>query len=262
MYITVPVIDTDVYGKAITLNRSFIIDPAASNDGSFMPDDSLLSITGSRKFYLPVSPQRTLTVDLVPTLAKRMYKNSDTSFYGVLGYGFIRKFITTINFKERTVTLYSTSENEPIWDSRLDSVAYSIPYLDDAILNHCNCQFPTMWFEAKVPPFKEGRVHFSLADRQSVIYSHAIDSRSQKLLDAQWRQDSIAGKKKSGMDLAKFYIGGINIAKIEPHRFVAELPPIFRNLNLFIIGTVAVDILRNYSEVIIDPTKSRVLLVK
>src|SRR5579872_1776754 len=54
MFVAVPVIDTDVYGKAITLNRSFILDPAASNEGSYMPDDSMINITGAHKFYFPV----------------------------------------------------------------------------------------------------------------------------------------------------------------------------------------------------------------
>src|SRR5579872_1078302 len=104
MFISVPVIDTTIYGKAVTSERSFILDPAASNDGSFMPDDSLINVTGTRKFFFPISNQRTLTADLVPTLAKEIYKRSDTSFYGVLGYAFIRRYITIINFFERTVT--------------------------------------------------------------------------------------------------------------------------------------------------------------
>ena len=262
MFITVPVIDTDIYGKAITLYRSFILDPAASNEGSFMPDDSNVSITGLRRFYFPISSQRTLIADLVPTLAKGIYKHADTSFFGVLGYAFIRRYITVINFSERTVTFYSTDENTPEWNSRLDTSAIFVPYLDDAILHHCNCQFPTMWFEAKAPPLKEGHVHISLADRQSVIYTQAIDPRTEKILDAQWHQDSIAGNKKSGLNLAKFEIGGVNIAKRNPHRFVAELPPIFRNLNIFIMGTVAIDVLRTFPAIIIDPTRSRVILIR
>jgi len=264
MFITVPVVDTDVYGKTLTLERSFILDPAASNDGSFMPDDSLVSVTGTQKFYFPVSKQRTLTADLVPTLAKGMYKRSDTSFFGVLGYNFIRRYITIINFFERSVTFYSIGEGEPVWESRLDTAAIFVPYLDDAILDHCNCLFPTMWFDVKAPPLKEGRVHFSLAERQSVVFREALAPKTQKYIDNEWRKDSIAGKKKNlgGIELATFELSGVNIASRSPRRAIADLPPIFRNLNIFITGTVAVDVLRQFHAVIIDPTRSRVMLVK
>ncbi len=264
MFITVPVIDTDIFGKAITLSRSFILDPAASNDGSFMPDDSLVNVTGNRKFYFPVSPQRTLTAELVPTLAKGIYKRTDTSFYGVLGYAFIRKYITIINFFERSVSFYSLSEGASDWDARLDTAAIHVPYLDDAILDHCNCSFPTMWFEVKAPPLKEGRVHFSLAERQSVIFKQALEPKTQKFIDDDWRKDSLSGKKTSlgGIEVAKFELGGINIADRSPRRAINNLPPIFRNLNIFITGTVAVDVLRHFHAVIIDPTRSRVMLVK
>jgi hypothetical protein len=264
MFITVPVIDTDVYGKALTLNRSFILDPTASNDGSFMPDDSLVNVTGTRTFYFPVSKQRTLTADLVPTLAKGIYKQSDTSFYGVLGYAFIRKYVTIINFFERTVTFYSARESEPTWDPRLDTAAIFVPYLDDAILNHCNCAFPTMWFEVKAPPLKEGRVHFALAERQSVIFKEALEPKTQKYIDNEMRKDSIAGKKENlgGITIQTFELGGFNIADRSPRRTIADLPPIFRNLNIFITGTVAIDVLRHFHAVIIDPTRSRVMLVK
>ena len=264
MFITVPIIDTDMYGKAITLHRSFLLDPAASNDGSFLPDDSLINVTGTRKFYLPVSPQRTLTADLVPTLGRAWVKKTDTSFYGVLGYSFIRRYITIINFLERSVTLYSVTEGDAKWDPRLDTAAIHVPYLDDAILDHCNCPFPTMWFEVKAPPLKEGRVHFSLAERQSIIYKQALEPKTQKFIEEDFRKDSLAGKKKSlgGIEVATFELSGVNIAKRNPRRTIDNLPPIFRNLNLFITGTVAVDVLRHFPAVIIDPTRSKVMLVK
>ena len=264
MFITVPVSDTDLYGKTLILQRSFILDPAASNDGSFMPDDSFVNVTGTQKFYFPVSKQRTLTADLVPTLAKEIYKRTDTSFYGVLGYAFIRRYITIINFFERTVSFYSTSEGQAEWDPRLDTAAIFVPYFDDAILNHCNCLFPTMWFDAKAPPLKEGRVHFSLADRQSTIFKQALEPKTQKYIDDEWRKDSIAGKKKNlgGIEVATFDLSGVNIASRNPRRTIADLPPIFRNLNIFIMGTVAIDVLRHFPAVIIDPTRSRVIFVK
>lgn len=264
MFISVPVIDTDIYGKALTLHRSFLLDPAASNDGSFIPDDSLVNVTGTKKFYFPVSAQRTLTADLVPTLSKRAIKGIDTSFYGVLGYSFIRRYITIINFLERTVTFYSASEAKPEWDPRLDTAAIFVPYLDDAILNHCNCPFPTIWFEVSAPPLKEGRVHLSLAERQSVVFKQALEPKTQKFIEEDFRKDSIAGRKKNlgGIEVAAFKLGGINIANRNPRRTIDDLPPIFRNLNLFITGTVAVDVLRHFPAVIIDPTRSRVILVK
>ncbi|MEP7236044.1 MAG: hypothetical protein ABI778_12185 [Ignavibacteriota bacterium] len=264
MFITVPVIDTDMYGQSVTLSRSFVLDPAASNDGSYQPDDSLVNVTGTRSFYFPVSKQRTLNLDLVPTLAKERYKVVDTSFYGVLGYAFLRKYITIINYLEQTVTLYSISEKDPQWDSRLDTAAIFVPYLDDAVLDHCNCSFPTMWLDVEAPPLKPGRVHFALAERQSTIFRQALEPKTQKFLDDKLRQDSIAGKKDdySGISVDQFQISGINIAKRNPRRTISDLPPIFRNLNIFIIGTLGVDVLRHFPAVIIDPTRSRLMFVK
>jgi hypothetical protein len=264
MFATVPVIDTDIYGKAITLHRSFILDPAASNDGSFQPDDSQLVITGTRKFYFPVSPQRTIIADLVPTLAKGKYKFADTSFFGVLGYAFLKKYITIINFEDRTITLYSIGEGDPKWNPSLDTGAINVPYLDDAILAHCNCPFPTMWFDGKSQLLKDGRVHFSLADRQSVIFTQALDPKTQRFFEKKWQRDSLAGKKREPerIQVQSFELGEKDIAIRNPRRIVADLPPIFRNLNIFIMGTVAVDVLRMFDAVIIDPTKMRVLLVK
>ena len=264
MFLTVPVIDTDVYGKAITLHRNFILDPASSTDGSFLPDDSLISVTGARKFYFPVSAQRTITADLVPTLGKAMYKKVDTSYYGVLGYAFLKRYMTVIDFLHRKVILYSTTEGEIRLSKQLDTSGIIVPYLDDAILAHCNCQFPTMWFEVKSHLLKEGRAHFSLAERQSVIFNQALEPKTQKYFDTKWQKDSLAGKKREPerIQVETFELGGEDIAKRDPRRVVADLPPIFRNLNIFITGTVAIDVLRTFSAVIIDPEKSRVILVK
>ncbi|MDP4235376.1 MAG: hypothetical protein Q8919_02870 [Bacteroidota bacterium] len=246
------------------MTRSFLLDPAASNEGSYIPDDSLINVTGNHRFYLPVSSQRTLTADLVPTLGKLSIKRIDTSFFGVLGYSFIRRYITIINFFERSVSFYSVSEQEAQWDQRLDTAAIHVPYFDDAILNHCNCPFPTMWFDVKAPPLKEGRIHFSLAERQSVIFRQALEPRTQKYIEEEFRKDSIAGKKTNlgGIELATFELSGVNIAKRNPRRTIDNLPPIFRNLNLSITGTIAMDVLRHFPAVIIDPTRSVVMLVK
>ena len=263
MFITVPVSDTDQYGKALVLQRSFLLDPASSNDGSYVPDDSLVNVTGNHKFYFPVSAQRTLPAELVPSMAKAKFKQSDSAFFGVLGYSFIRRYITIINFLEKSVTFYSTA-SEAEWDPRLDTAAIHVPYVDDAILNHCNCAFPTIWFDLKAPPLKEGRVHLSLADRQSVIYSQALEPKTKKYIDSEMRKDSIAGKKSNlgGIELAAFELGGVNIASKSPKRAIDNLPPIFRNLNLFVVGTVGIDVLRHFRAVIIDPTRSKVMLVK
>jgi hypothetical protein len=111
---------------------------------------------------------------------------------------------------------------------------------------------------------KEGRAHFSLADRQSVIYRQALDPKTQKYFENKWHRDSLAGKKKEveGMQVETFELGGKDIASRNKVRILADLPPIFRNLNIFITGTVAVDVLRTFKAVIIDPTKTRVLLVR
>ena len=92
----------------------------------------------------------------------------------------------------------------------------------------------------------------------------ALEPKTQKFIDEDFRKDSLAGKKKNlgGIEVATFELGGINIAKRNPRRTIDNLPPIFRNLNIFITGTVALDVLRHFSAVIIDPTRSKVMLVK
>ncbi|MEI8133616.1 MAG: hypothetical protein WCH46_00900 [bacterium] len=258
MFVTVPVIDTDVYGKAITLHRSFVLDPAASNDGSYIPDDSLINISGPKRFYLPVSEQRTLSVDLVPTFSKGIYKRTDTSYYGVLGYAFTRKYITVIDFANRRVQFFSTDEGKVEWNSTLEKQAIHVPFLDDAILAHCNCQFPTMWCDVKSRHIKEGRVHLSLAERQSTIFKQALEPKTQLFFEKKWHKDSLDGKKREPdrIRVETFELGGKDIAENNPGRVIADLPPIFRNLSIFITGTLAMDVIRTFDALIIDPTRS------
>ena len=263
LMISVPIIDTLPSGTLDTVTKSFLIDPRASNDGSFLPGDSAETILGTRTFYSPVSPQRTLKLKLSPSFAKAPFKNADTNFFGVIGYGFFRQYITVIDFSTTSVSFYEMTPY-PVMDKRLVTGAIHVPYLDDVILKYCHCPFPTMWLEPEAAPLLPGRMHFSLADRQSVIYESALSGALKKQINDGNLKDSLQGKfnKFTGIQLGEFKLGGVNLAQYEPRRPLDHVPDIFKDLTETVTGTVAIDLLKHFRAVIIDPTQSKILLCK
>ncbi|MBS1903719.1 MAG: hypothetical protein JSS75_08460 [Bacteroidetes bacterium] len=261
LFASAPVIDTLLDGRPDTIVRSFLIDPRASNDGSYLPADSSETQLGTRNVYVPVSTQRTMIWKLAPSLAKYNFKKADTAFRGVIGYGILKQYVTVIDLADRVMTLYALDPS-PDLSKRLDTDAIHVPYFDDAILKYCHCNFPTIWLEPDAAPLLPGRWHLSLADRQSVIYEQSLPGKLKKKINDAMLQDSLAGKTDpfAGIQISKFVLGGVNLAKLEPHRPIDNLPDIFKDLSVTVMGTVAMDVLRHFPAIIIDPTRGKILL--
>jgi hypothetical protein len=261
LFVNIPVIDTLLDGRADTVTKSFLIDPRASNDGSYLPKDSSDTKLGTTSFYIPASTQRTLVWKLAPSLAKANFTHTEPSFGGVIGYGILRQYVSIINFDAKTFSLYSL-EPAPTYVTKLESGAVHVPYFDDAVLTYCHCQFPTIWLEPDAAPLKTGRWHLSLADRQSVVYQQAIPGEIIRKINRALYEDSIKGKMDpyTGVRLQKFELGSSDLVKLAPGRPIDNLPAIFKDLSFPVMGTVAMDIISKFHAVIIDPTRGTLML--
>lgn len=261
LFASVPIVDTLLDGRLDTMMRSFLIDPRASNDGSYLPADSSDTQLGTRTFYVPISTQRTLVWKLAPSLAKFNFRKADTSFGGVIGYGILKQYVCVLNFAANTFTLYALDPS-PKLSKRLDTGAVHVPYYDDVLLRYCHCNFPSIWLEPNAEPLLKGRWHLSLADRQSVIYEQSLPGKLKKKINDAMLRDSLAGKTDpfAGIELPKFELGGVNLAKLEPHRPIDNLPDLFKDLSVTVMGTVAMDVIRHYHALIIDPSLGKLML--
>lgn len=263
LLVTLPVQDTNERGEKIIVRRSFLLDPAISNDGNFIPFDSAaIIVTSTHEFRIPVSESRSLKLDLVPTEAREAFRKLDPNFFGVIGYGFLKRYRSVIDMSKKEMRLYSLVSSIS-YSPLVDSNGLKTYYFDDVIINYCQCQFPSMWLELKAPPIKEGRVHLSLADNQSTIFRDALDPATLSIIEKEERADSLAGKQNfGGISVAQYFIGDRNIASRDPRRVVVKRPAKFKDLNVEVVGTLAMDVLRTYSAVIVDPTSFQIILVK
>jgi hypothetical protein len=261
LFVNVPIKDTLIDGTPDTVIKSFLIDPRASNDGSYLPKDSSETKLGTTTFYIPVSTQRTLVWKFAPSLAKSNFKKAEPSFGGVIGYGILRQYVSIINFDAKTFSLYSL-EPAPTYAKKLETGALHIPYFDDVILNYCHCQFPTIWIEPDAAPLNPGRWHLSLADRQSVVYEQAIPGDIKRKINKALYEDSVKGKMDpyTGITLKKFELGGSDLVKLAPGRPIDNVPAIFKDLSVTVMGTVAMDIVSKFHALIIDPTRAKLML--
>jgi hypothetical protein len=239
--------------------RKFLVDLGVSIEGHYVALEGMPS-DEPQAFNLRLSPARMVHMTLVPSATHRAIYEYDSTFLGVLGYGLFKQFTTVFDFKRGTLTLYPLFANIDVSDR--DTSAIIIPSFDDAVLTYCHCPFPTVWLEAEAPPLKKGRVHLAFQEQQSRVFLPSLDSKSKKLWD-ECEVDPVTNKKKKlGFSLAQFKLAGQNIAPNNPRRTVEELPPLFRDLSVPIMGTMATDVLRTFSAIVIDPARSRVILVK
>lgn len=262
LFIDMPTEERDSLDQKIVRVRSYVLDVGISNDGNFLPFDSTLSVVGApTAFRFPVSESHTLLASLVPSYAKEFFHEIDPNFRGVLGYTFLQRYITILDFEKNELVLYSTNTSVR-YVSSLDTAAIHVPYLDDAQISYCHCHFPTIWLDVKAPPLKEGRVHLDLSANQSLLFKESFDPKTKEIVEHEQKEDSLAGKKFGGIKISEFIVGGRNIASRNPRRAIAPMPPRFKDLNITVIGTLAIDVLRKYKAVIIDPTLSKLMLVR
>ncbi len=263
LFVDIPTEERDSVGKKIVLTRSYLLDVGISNDGNFLPFDSTITeVSHAEEFRFPVSDSRTIITSLVPSYAKSQFRSIDPNFAGVLGYAFVRKYVCIFDFEKKALNLYST--NTPVTFTTLaDTSSTHVPYLDDAMINYCHCQFPTMWIDVKAPPLKEGRVHLTLSENQSFIFKEAFDQKTREAVEREQHVDSVSEKTQfGGIELKQFIVGGRNIAARNPRRVVVSATPRYKDLNIDVIGTLAIDVLRKYKAVIIDPTQSKLMFVR
>lgn len=263
MFVTLPIEDTTSDGTVATDMRCFLLDPAISNDGNYIPIDSNpILVTSTSVYRSPISDTRTLILNLVPTEARESFRKLKSNFMGVLGYGFLKRYRTVFDFSRSQLMLYSLS-SEIEYTSEVLAHSTHTEYHDDAIINYCSCSFPSIWLDVKVPPIKEGRLHLSLADNQSLIFREALDPATLTIVEREEYADSLSGKNNfAGIQVGQFFINGTNIAAQNPKRAIIKRPAKFKDLNIEVIGTMAIDVIRTYHALIIDPVKNQLLLVK
>ncbi len=257
----IPVSEVTKYGDTVILTHAFLIDVGTANEGNYLPSDSLKASTGYTPWNLMTGGGRMLHVQLAPMNSHPEYRQLDSTYFGTLGYAFLRQFLSVFDYKKNTLTLYTLYSSVEI--ANRDTQALQLPYFDDAFLTYCHCPYPTIWLNADAPPLKEGRVHLGLASPRSTIYEPALDAKTKKQLSKAFKKDSLTGKTiTAGLSLAEFDLDDINIARRSPHRWVEPQPAIFKDLSIFIMGTLGTDVLRTFSGMIIDPARTKVLLVK
>ena len=271
MLIDIPTYDTLIYQKSdegntvepFVTTRSYLVDIGASNEGSWLIDStSTAVITDYKHVSIPGIGEGTLPLSLIPSGSRENFRMLDSTFAGTIGYGWLKQYVSVFDFKEQRLYLYR-SDNNPKFSPRIDTAATHIPYLDDAFITYCHCPYPTIWIDVEAPPLTPGRVQLSLGDNQSYVFKTALDAKSAKIVAQNERADSLSGKSEfAGIELANFIAGGRNIAQRYPRRGVSQLPPRFKDLNVTVIGTLAVDVLRRYDAFVIDPSRQKLILVR
>lgn len=240
----------------------FLVDFTSSSDGTFIPPDSMRSVIKDHlEHVIRLSDVRFVRANLSPSHTKAEFKELDTNFAGVLGYYFFRKFVTVFDFKRNKLTLYPLYANVDIGER--DTNAVQVEYKDDAIISYCKCPSPGVWLEAEAPPIKNGRVFFGFGTPVSEVYKPSLDKATLDLFEKNIEEDSLTGKKSiPGFSLATFKIGKSNIANRNPKRIVKDLPALFKDLNISVMGSMGTDVLRRFSAMIFDPSRGKVILVK
>lgn len=242
-------------------NHVFLIDLATVNGGVFIPPDTVNMAKDYQTFDLVWDDKHTVHAELAPSKAKADFKKIDSTFLGVLGYAFFRQYTTVFDFKKNVLTLYPLYSNIVIGEK--DTNVIDLTYHDDAVLTYCHCPYPTMWLDASAPPLKPGRVHVGFAEPRSLVFTPALDDRTEKKLENEMKEDPLTGQRpKVGIKVASFKIGNAEIASREPKRNVQTLPPAFKDLSITIMGTIGTDVMRTFEGIIIDPTNSRIVFVK
>jgi hypothetical protein len=263
LFVEIPTLDTNEFAQTEKIVRTYLIDIGASNEGSWLLDStSTAVITEYKHVSIAASDSASFPLSLIPSNTRENFRRLDSAFSGTIGYGWLKQFVSVFDFTEKRWYIYR-ADNNPKYSARVDTAATHIPYLDDAFITYCHCPFPTIWLEVEAPPLSPGRVQLSLADNQSYIYKTALDNKTAKIVVENERADSLSGKSEfAGIELANFITAGRNIAQRNPRRAVTALPARFKDLNITVIGTLAVDVLRKYPALIIDPSRSKIVLVR
>jgi hypothetical protein len=204
---------------------------------------------------------------LTPGHSHEDLRGLDSTFNGTIGYGLLRQFVTTIDFKKKKLTFYPLYANLDLGEE--DTNTIQLPLLDDAKITYCGCPFPTVWMETDAPPLASGHVNLAFHRPTSQVFTSALDAKTQLILAKQSHADTLAGHpgRPLGLNLNEFIIGKLsghteNIACRGSHREIAPLPPEYHDLNVPVLGTLGTDVLRTFSAIIIDPSRNKLVFVR
>jgi hypothetical protein len=231
----------DGYDDTTYRKMKFLIDFTVSSDGTFIPPDTMRSTDQYKEHVIRLSDERFVRATLSKSESKIEYRDLDSTFAGVLGYFFFKRYISVFDFKRNKLTLYPHFASINIRPS--DTNAIQVQYKDDAFITYCNCPFPSVWLESEAPPLKKGRVFFGFGSPYSEVYTTALDEQTRKIVEKETEVDSLTGRKN-------------------PKRLVRELPPLFKDLSVQVMGSMGTDVLRTFSAMIFDPSREQVTLVK
>jgi hypothetical protein len=261
MFVHLPVEQVGEAGDTTVKTKAFLVDMDISHDGLFLSPDTLRSSSGVVPFLFPMSATRSIHASLAPTHVHENYRGFDSSFAGSIGYGLLQKYITVFDFKRNELRFYPLLSEVGVSDR--DRNVLKLPLIDDAYLTFCHCPYPTIWIETEAPPLRSGRVQFATQEPLSQVFENALDSATRAALAANVETDPVTGKKeKVGLNVGIFKMGGRNIAGFSSHRAVDPLPEAFKDLSVTILGTLGNDVLRKFSEVIIDPSRQALYFIR
>ena len=262
--IHMPTKEVTEIGDTVIKDHAYLLDLNLSHDGLYLAPDTMLKITDFTPFEFAITKDHIIHAKLAPSHSHEELRDLDSTFNGTLGYGLLRQFVTVFDFKKNTLTFYPLFANVDI--GQTDPSAIQLPLIDDAKITYCGCPFPTIWLDVQAPPLKPGHVNLAFHQPLSQVFTPAIDAPTQKLIDKQTNalnKGVKTGEKRNvGFNLGQFIVGGENIASRSPHRAIAELPAQYHDLNVAVLGTLGTDVLRTFSGIIIDPSRSKVILVK
>lgn len=261
MFAHLPVEELGEAGDTLVKTRAFLVDMNISHDGIFLSPDTMQSSSDAVPFVFPMSRERAIHARLAPTHVHENFRGLDSSYAGSIGYGLLQKYTTVIDFRKNEILFYPLLT--PVEIAERDRNVLSLPLLDDAYLTYCHCPYPTIWMETEAPPLRAGRVQLAPQEPISQVFEDALDSATSSALAGQSRPDPVTGQKqKVGLNVGVFKIGGRNIASFNAHRAVDPTPDAFKDLSVTILGTLGNDVLRKFSELIIDPGRQAIYLVK
>ena len=131
------------------ITQAFLIDVGTPNEGNYLPKDTSRVTTGYTSWSLMTSAGHMLHVPLAPMNSHQEFRQLDSTYFGTLGYAFFKQFMTVLDYKKKTLSLYTPYSSLRIADR--DTQVIQMPYFDDAFVTYCHCPYPTIWLDATAP---------------------------------------------------------------------------------------------------------------
>lgn len=267
-FVHIPTKEVMEWGDTLVNDHAYLLDLNVSGDGLYLAPDTMVSFSTTTpfEFVVPNSGGHIIHANMTPGHTHEDMRELDTTFNGTIGYGIIKKYISVFDFRRKELTFYSLLSPDSV--TLDDTNAMQLPLVDDAMITYCHCAQPTIWLDVNSPPFPEGHVNLAFQDPESEIFRPGLDSVTGLRVDAAHRADSIAGRRRPiGIKVKDFIVHDlagreINLAVRGEARYIADMPPIYHDFNVPVMGALGTDVLRTYSGLIIDPTRGKLIFVK